>query len=62
VRICVGPLRGLHGTLLALKNAWRVIVSVQLLQRAIAVDVAGTDFELIGHGDPVLHDHAMAIC
>ena len=34
-----GPLSGLEGTLLQLKDAWRVVVSVPLLQRAVAVEV-----------------------
>lgn len=48
VRISVGPLSGLEGTLVAVRNTWRLIVSVQLLQRAIAVEVRGTDTQVIG--------------
>jgi transcription antitermination factor NusG len=47
VRVCRGPLSGLEGTLIAVKNFWRLIVSVTLLQRAIAVDIAGDDIEII---------------
>ena len=39
VRIERGPLSGLEGTLLQLKDAWRVVVSVPLLQRAVAVEI-----------------------
>lgn len=47
VRVCRGPLSGLEGTLIAVKNFWRLIVSVTLLQRAIAVDIAGDDIEIL---------------
>jgi transcription antitermination factor NusG len=34
-----GPLRGLQGTLIAFKGDYRVVVSVGLLQRSVAVEV-----------------------
>jgi len=34
-----GPLQGLEGLLLEFKNTWRVVVSVTLLQRSVAVEV-----------------------
>jgi transcription antitermination factor NusG len=39
VRICHGPLSGLEGILIREKAAFRVVVSIQLLQRAVAVEV-----------------------
>jgi len=39
VRIERGPLCGLEGMLLQLKDAWRVVVSVPLLQRSVAVEI-----------------------
>jgi len=39
VRITHGPLQGLEGILVRQKDSWRVVVSVQLLQRAVAVEV-----------------------
>lgn len=39
VRIAAGPLCGLEGILLQLKDAWRVVVSVELLQRSVAAEV-----------------------
>lgn len=39
VRIEAGPLCGLEGILLQLKDAWRVVVSVELLQRSVAAEV-----------------------
>ena len=34
-----GPLQGLEGILVQVKNLWRVVVSVTLLQRSVAVEV-----------------------
>lgn len=34
-----GPLQGLEGILVQIKNLWRVVVSVTLLQRSVAVEV-----------------------
>jgi transcription antitermination factor NusG len=39
VRIEQGPLRGLEGALLGIKGVWRVVVSVELLQRSVAVEI-----------------------
>ncbi len=39
VRIGLGPLAGLEGLLAELKGAHRVVVSVSLLQRSVAVEV-----------------------
>jgi len=39
VRIRRGPLNGLEGILLQFKGSWRVIVSVNLLQRSVAAEV-----------------------
>lgn len=39
VRIQAGPLRGLEGVLVSLKDSWRVVVSLHLLQRSVAVEV-----------------------
>ena len=41
VRIERGPLQGLEGILLQVRNSWRVIVSVFLLRRSVAVEVDG---------------------
>jgi transcription antitermination factor NusG len=41
VRIDWGPLAGLEGILLALKNRQRLVVSVTLLQRSVAVEIEG---------------------
>lgn len=39
VRIQAGPLCGVEGTLLQVKNEYRLVASVSLLQRAVAVEV-----------------------
>jgi transcription antitermination factor NusG len=40
VRVECGPLRGLEGVLLSLKGGHRLVLSVTLLQRSVAVEVA----------------------
>jgi transcription antitermination factor NusG len=37
VRVEHGPLRGVEGTILEQKDEWRMVVSVELLQRSVAV-------------------------
>lgn len=56
IRIEHGPLRGVEGIVLELKDAWRVIVSVTLLQRSVAVEVDGA---MIGsvHGGRRIEPH-----
>jgi transcription antitermination factor NusG len=39
VRIDSGPLCGVEGILTQVKDAWRVVVSIELLQRSIAAEV-----------------------
>lgn len=39
VLIQKGPLAGIEGTLVAIRNQWRVVVSVDLLKRAVAAEV-----------------------
>jgi transcription antitermination factor NusG len=39
VRILHGPLEGLAGTLIRVKNAWRMVVSVPLLQRSVSTEI-----------------------
>lgn len=44
VRIEFGPLRGIEGVMLLAKNEQRLVVSITLLQRAVAVEI---DYSLI---------------
>ena len=46
VRIACGPLAGLEGTILRKKGSLRMIVSVDFLQRSIAVDLEPADLRL----------------
>jgi transcription antitermination factor NusG len=39
VRIEIGPLAGLEGVLLSLKGSYRLVVSVNLLQRSVSVEI-----------------------
>ncbi len=39
VRIEAGPLAGVEGVVTQIKDAWRVVVSVELLQRSVAAEV-----------------------
>lgn len=39
IRIGHGPLTGVEGIVLELKKGWRVVVSISLLQRSVAVEV-----------------------
>jgi transcriptional antiterminator RfaH len=39
VEICEGSLTGVSGILLQIKNSWRIVLSVELLRRSVAVEV-----------------------
>lgn len=49
VRIVRGPLEGLTGILLRRKGQYRVVLSLELIQRSICVDVDITDVIPAGH-------------
>ena len=49
VRIVAGPLAGLEGILMRRKLAMRVILSIQIIMRSIAVEVSEFDIEPVGH-------------
>jgi transcription antitermination factor NusG len=53
VRVRNGPLEGLEGVLVEIKNQHRLIVSVSLLQRSVGVDVDDVMVELL----PAPHGH-----
>jgi transcription antitermination factor NusG len=48
VRVRVGPLEGAEGILVKVKNRYRVVVSVELLQKAVAVEVDFSVLERLG--------------
>jgi hypothetical protein len=43
VRLCGGPLRGLEGILIGKTNVWKLLVSVEMLQRSAAVGSRSVD-------------------
>jgi transcription antitermination factor NusG len=45
VRLTSGPLGGMHGILLRRKGNFRVVVSLELIQRSVVVDVDVADIE-----------------
>ena len=47
VRIEAGPLSGVEGVLTQLKNAWRVVVSLELLQRSVMAEVDGAVLSVV---------------
>jgi transcription antitermination factor NusG len=59
VRIKRGPLAGLQGLLVRQKNVYRLVISVEMLGRAAAVEVDSffverlTKFSVVQHGAPV---------
>jgi len=50
VRIRSGPLAGLQGILLRRKGKPRVVVSVDLIMRSIAIDIDATEIEPLREG------------
>ncbi len=45
VRVRSGPLEGMEGIVLRRKNGWRLVISLDLIHRAMDVDVDGADLE-----------------
>lgn len=56
VRICDGPLRGVEGVLKQEKSRRRVVINVEILQRAVSVEVKSE--LIVAIGDPSDEDHA----
>jgi transcription antitermination factor NusG len=48
IRVVAGPLRGLEGILLRKKNWCKIILSVEMLQRSVAVEVDAAMVQRIG--------------
>ncbi len=57
VRIEAGPLSGVEGVLQQVKDSWRVVVSVELLQRSVAAEV---EREVIARVNPLRRPPAAA--
>jgi transcription antitermination factor NusG len=50
VRVCHGSLKGLEGVLIEVKNQRRLVVSVNLLQRAVAIEINDLMVEPVSPG------------
>ena len=48
VRVVAGPLSGLEGVIVRRDGGTRFVVSIDLIMRAIAINVDGLDLELVG--------------
>jgi len=47
IRLRGGPLQGLEGILLRKRNVWKLLVSVEMLQRSVAVEVDASMVERV---------------
>jgi transcription antitermination factor NusG len=52
VRVKAGPLAGVEGILVRKKNTERLILSVEILQKSVAVDLDGSLVERVGGNSP----------
>jgi transcription antitermination factor NusG len=57
VRVIAGPLEGLEGILLRKKNLWKLVLSVQILQRSVAVEVDAARVEQVSVPKPWFAPH-----
>ena len=60
VRIRRGPLEGLHGIVSRQKNQFRVVLTLDLIMKSVAVEVCADDTEPIGKPEPSYR--VMAAC
>ena len=58
VRVKAGPLAGVEGTLVRKKNTERLILSVEMLQKSVAVDLDGALVERVGRNSPRITSRA----
>jgi len=54
VRVVRGPMAGAEGILTRKKDKYRVVISIDVLMRSVAVEVDGADLEAIGSSRVVL--------
>lgn len=50
VRVCRGPLTDVEGILIRKKNLFRLVVAIDLIQRAVALEIDAADILPIGNG------------
>jgi transcriptional antiterminator RfaH len=60
VRIEAGPLRGHEGTLVDFKGSHRLVLSITLLQRSVAVEIDSASIEVLRHHSAVRSERANA--
>jgi transcription antitermination factor NusG len=58
VRVDSGPLCGVEGILTQVKDAWRVVVSIELLQRSIAAEVDRDSLSVVTRPAPPPGPHS----
>jgi transcription antitermination factor NusG len=49
VRLRAGPLQGLEGILVRKRNVWKFLLSVEMLQRSVAVEIDASLVERVSH-------------
>jgi transcription antitermination factor NusG len=54
VRVVRGPMAGAEGILTRKKDKYRVVISIDVLMRSVAVEIDGADLEVIGSSRVVL--------
>lgn len=54
VRVVRGPMTGTEGILTRKKDTYRVVISIDVLMRSVAVELDGADLEVLGWNQPVL--------
>jgi transcription antitermination factor NusG len=54
VRIKRGPLQGIEGTLVRKKNQWKLVLSLEILERSVAVEVDASTVDRIYASKPAL--------
>jgi transcription antitermination factor NusG len=60
IRVKAGPLAGVEGILVRKKNQWRLVVSVELLQKSVAVEVDASSVERAPRRSPTSTSGAIA--
>jgi transcription termination/antitermination protein NusG len=58
VRVVRGPMAGAEGILTRKKDRYRVVISIDVLMRSVAVEIDGADLEVVGSNRAVLNDRS----
>jgi len=54
VRVMRGPMAGAEGILARKKDKYRVVISLDVLMRSVALEIDASDLELINSNRPVI--------